>query len=206
MSQPPPPPPRRSRASAVPDKSSERQTPGDARHEVPDERVYSLDDVGDTDDAGKEAMVRGVVDYATRLTLAVERTKPMESYRARPMVLALLALVSLSLAIWSYVARPAWVFGPGLSHFSVAQREGHMRYAMFLAAQRVLSYRDSAGGLPATLRETGEAWPGMSYRVNGAIFELTADGASGTRISYRSSQDPREFLGSAATLLRESAP
>ena len=208
----PPPPPRRSRAASTrppdPEESLVRPNSGDARHQEPEEPVYNLDDPGDeTDEAVKQAIVREVVEHAERVNRDVELARPMESYRARPMVLALLAIISLSLAAYSYVARPAWVFGPAPGHVPMPQREGYLRYAMFLAAERVLDYRQAnAGALPRTLREAGESWPGMSYHVEGEQFELHARVDSATPMVYRSTQDPRAFLGTARRFLREREP
>jgi len=191
-----------------PDQSPARQKSGDAGHREPPEPVYSLDDVGEgTDEAVKEAIVREVVEHAERVNRDVELARPMESYRARPMVLALLAIVSISLAAYSYAARPAWVFGPDPNDRPFELREGQLRYAMFLAAERVLAHQDStAGSLPRTLRETGETWPGMTYRVNDGVFELRAQVDSATPLTYRSTQDPRAFLGTARRFLREPEP
>ena len=207
MSNPPPPPSRRSRAipGQPPEKPLKRPVAGDVRHEPVEEPVYNLDDAGETDDAIKDAIVREVVDHAARVTRAVELARPMESYRARPMVLALLAIISVTLASYTYVARPSWVFGLQAEHLPIEQRQAHVRYAMFLTAERVLAFRDSAGGvLPRTLHQVGAAWPGMTYRVEGDVFTLQARVDSTTAIEYRSSRDPRAFLGQAGESLREA--
>jgi hypothetical protein len=189
------------------EKPSERQTSGDAGHEVRSEPVYSLDDAGgDTDEAIKAAIVRDVVAHAERVTRAAELAKPMESYRARPMLLALLAIVSVAVAGYAYAARATWVFGPQLEQIPVAQREAHVRYAMYLTAGRILSFQDSTGSLPRTLREVGESWSGMSYQLDGSTFSLRARADSATPIEYRSTRDPRQFVGQAPDFLRERQP
>jgi hypothetical protein len=191
----------------VPEEPLKRPTSGDARHELPEPPVYSLDETGETDEALKDAIVREVVDHAARATRAAELARPMESYRARPMVLALLAIVALALASYTYVGRPSWVFGLEPEHMPMTQRQAHVRYAMYLAAERVLAFRDSAGGvLPRTLHQAGAAWPGMSYQVQGDSFALRARVDSATAIEYRSSRDPRSFLGQATESLREPLP
>jgi hypothetical protein len=172
-----------------------------------EEPVYSLDDPDETDDSIKEAMVRDVVDHAARATRAAELARPMESYRARPMVLTLLAIFSLAVATYAYAARPSWVFGPQPDHMPLELRQAHVRYAMFLSAEAVLSFRDSAGGiLPRTLHQAGAAWPGMSYQADGAVFTLRARVDSATAIEYRSTRDPRAILGQATESLREPIP
>jgi hypothetical protein len=209
MSNPPPPPSRRSRAvpGQPPDDPLKRPASGDARHEPVEEPVYSLDDADETDDAIKEAMVREVVDHAARVTRAAELARPMESYRARPMVLTFLAIFSLAVASYAYAARPSWVFGPQQEHMPMEQRQAHVRYAMFLAAEAVLAFRDSAGGvLPRTLHQSGAAWPGMSYHPDAAEFTLRARVDSANVIEYRSTRDPRAFLGQATESLRERIP
>lgn len=190
-----------------PEEPLKRPVAGDVRHEPVEAPVYNLDDAGETDDAIKDAIVREVVDHAARVTRAVELARPMESYRARPMVLTLLAIVLLMLATYSYVARPAWVFGPDPARMPIEQRQAHVRYAMFLTAERVLAFRDSAGGvLPRTLHQAGAAWPGMTYGVEGDVFTLHARVDSATAIEYRSTRDPRGFLGQAGESLREALP
>lgn len=190
-----------------PDEPLKRQTAGDARHEAVEEPAYNLDDMGETDDAIKDAIVREVVDHAARVTRAAELARPMESYRARPMVLTLLAIVAVTLATYTHIARPSWAFGVSPEHVPIEQRQAHVRYAMYLAAERVLAFRDSSGGvLPRTLHQAGAAWPGMSYHVQGDVFTLHARVDSATAIDYRSSRDPRDFLGQATESLREPLP
>jgi len=152
-------------------------------------------------------MVRDVVEHAARVTRAVQLAKPMESYRARPMLLALAAVASLIVATYAYVARAPWVFGPSPHHLQPAAREGHVRYAMFLTVARVLTFRDSTGNaLPRTLAQVGESWPGMSYHVQQDTFELRAHIDSSKAIVYRSTQDPAELAASATSFLRDRLP
>jgi hypothetical protein len=91
-----------------------------------------------------------------------------------------------------------------------AQREAHLRFAMFLAAQRVTAHRTASGGtLPRSLTAAGEEWPGVDYSVVGGgdtLFQLTAFAPSGDTITYRSDEDLREFLGTSARYLRDANP
>ncbi len=150
----------------------------------------------------KQLAIRDVMAYAVRITRAVQLAKQMESYRSRPMLLALIAIPALIVALYAWVARPAWVFGPDPVRVEPARKQAYTRFAMYLAAQRVESYRVSRGVLPGSLAEMDEEWAGMSYRPLGAtVFELTARADSGD-IVFQSDQSVREFLGQSAVYLR----
>jgi hypothetical protein len=132
----------------------------------------------------------------------------MESYRARPIVLAALAIPALLLALYTFVFRPEWVFGPKPASALTSRGEAHLRFAMFLVAQRLYAFRDSSGGqLPRRLVEIREDWPAIVYRkVDDSTFELRAAAATARPIVFRSDEDPRKFLGDSPTSLRIDQP
>jgi hypothetical protein len=154
----------------------------------------------------KQLAIRDVMDYAVRVTRAVQLAKQMESYRGRPMVLALIAIPSLIVFLYAYAARPDWVFGPDPVRIAPAQQMAYTRFAMYLASQRVETYRTRTGVLPGSLAEMDEDWPGMSYRaLSPTVFELAARGDSG-EIVFQSDQPVRGFLGNSAAFLRSREP
>ena len=172
--------------------------------------VIDISDVGPTDDEARRRAVADVVAHARRIDLEIKRAKPIEYYRVRPTVLAVLAIPLLALCLHAYVTRAPWVFGPDPAAVAPAQRAAHLRFAMFLAAQRVTAHRAASGGtLPQSLAAAGEEWPGVDYSVVGdTLFQLTAAAPPGDTITYRSDEDLRAFLGTSARYLREapSAP
>jgi hypothetical protein len=145
-----------------------------------------------------------VVEGAVRFTREVAAAKPMQSYRSRPIVLAALAIPCLALALYTTIARPQWVFGPNPASASLARREAHIRFAMFLVAQRLYEYRDAnQGQLPRSLLEIGEEWPGLIYtNLGGSAFELRSIDSLVPAISFRSDGDERELLGTSRNYLR----
>lgn len=155
----------------------------------------------DVDDIEKLEAIRDVMDYAARVTIQTALAKPMRSVRARPIVLGIVALLCISVTAFTFLAEPDWVFGPAPSSVPVAERDAHMRYAMFLAAQRIHSLRDSATGeVPASLTAIGEGWSELSYKpLELGEFELRGRTAGGDDIIYKSGE-------SLAALLKDVRP
>lgn len=159
----------------------------------------------DPDELLKQQLLEEVVQHARRETRAVMLAKAMESFKSRPFIVAVIALITLGITAYSYATRAEWVFGapPVVS----AQREGHLRFAMFLTMQRVLAYRDSMQVFPATIDEVGETWPGIAYRVSGdTVAELTATDDRGQPMVLRSDRDAAAFVGLSSTALRRNIP
>lgn len=156
------------------------------------------------DELEKAEAIRAVVEGAVRFTREVAAARPMQSYRSRPIVLAAIAVPCLALALFTAIARPEWVFGPNPATASPAQREAHIRFAMFLVAQRLYQHRDAnQGQLPRSLLEIGEEWPGLIYtNLGGSTFELRSIDSLVPPITFRSDGDERELLGNSRTYLR----
>ena len=157
----------------------------------------------DKDEVEKQLALRDVMEHAVRETRAVATARPMQSYRTRPIFLAVVAVAtSLSCAL-VFILRPDSVFGPDPAAVSAAQREAHMRFAMYLTTQRVLEYREFYRRLPPSLEAMGENWEGISYRaVNDSVFELRAPGDSGKALVLRSDQRLDPFLGTSLNMIR----
>ena len=159
------------------------------------------------DELEKARAVREVVEGAIRFTREVAAAKPMESYQSRPIVLAAIAIPCLILATYTVAARPEWVFGPDPAQEAPARREAHLRFTMFLVAQRLYAYRDAnRGQLPQSLQEIGEDWPGIIYRnAGGSVFELRSADALVPTITFQSEADATALLGSSRSHLREQS-
>ena len=171
-----------------------------ARPEIP--RAAELPGGEASDEVVRARAILDVVQHAARFTKAIALARPMESYRARPIVLTILAVASLSVMVYSLIGRPEWVYGPDPAKRPVAEREANLRFVTYLVVQRVNAYRDARRGfLPGSLAEVGESWPGITYTLLGqSEYEVRAVEAGAPPIIYRSTQDP------AATLLEPSRP
>ena len=158
------------------------------------------------DDLEKAQAIRDVMEHAVNQTLAVALAKEMKSWRARPIILAFLALVSVSLCAYTLVAEADWAYGPDPAAVSVAKREADLRLAMFLIAVRVEEHRAANGVLPGSLAQVGE-WPGIEYRVTDSVsYALVGRDSLAGELSLRSIDSPSSFLGRSRDYLREPAP
>lgn len=160
----------------------------------------------DPDELLKQQLLADVVAHAKRETRAVMLAKVMESYASRPFIVAFIALIAISITAYSYLTRSEWVFGAPV--VASQARESHLRFAMFLAGQRVAAYRDSTGGyLPQSLEQLGESWPGVTFHASGdTLFELRALSDSGQVMVLRSDRDARAFVGLSPNALRRNIP
>ena len=160
----------------------------------------------DDEEALKAQLLADVVAHAQRETRAVMMAKAIESFKSRPVIVAVIALWTLVITVYSYTARAEWVFGAPVAVST--QRESHLRFAMFLAMQRLTAYRDAnQGTLPGSLLEVQEDWPGVTYRAIGdTLIELTAQDNKGEPMTLRSDRDARAFVGLSPTALRRNVP
>jgi hypothetical protein len=172
--------------------------------EHPDDIVLdlSLDDY--SDESLKRQAIADVVDHAVRMTRALELARPMESWPWRPLILASLASLTLLFTLTTFLAFPDWVFGASPALMSAQRREASTRMAMYLTAERLLSYQDARGSLPVSLTDVGDSWTGgdINYSTFGGSFLLTSRVGNQT-LALRSEDDRRAFLGLSPRYLRE---
>jgi hypothetical protein len=106
-------------------------------------------------------------------------------------------LVVLCVAAW---IAPSFVQPAGAPP-SPARVEAGARMSLFLASERIRAFHRKHGRLPGTLSDAGVDSVGIGYvPVTNAGFELWTD-ATGSRIRYRSSMGPAEFLGATFNIL-----
>lgn len=161
----------------------------------------------DPDEAEKLAALADVVQAATAFEKEVAAAKPMESWRSRPIVLAAIALPCLAIFLYSWLAQPEWVYGPDAARIAPAERAAHLRFGMYLIAQRLDAHRAQTGAVPETLLEIGEDWREITYSVVGrSEYELRATPDSSTALVFHSGDDPVAFLGGSRQLLRRVSP
>ncbi|HUG39188.1 MAG TPA: hypothetical protein VMM12_01820 [Longimicrobiales bacterium] len=113
----------------------------------------------------------------------------------------ILVAVLVVITAWVWVVPPGWLVPPAPEPPPVAEEEASLRLAMYLQAQRIRVYAMEHGRPPESLAEAGEPLPGMQYLVIGpGVFELTG-ATERVRLTYRSDQPLREWVGTAADVL-----
>lgn len=142
--------------------------------------------------------LRDVMDHAVVVERAV--AAPVVVGRSnRAARWAVLCALSMGLALYSWLARPETLWGPRRPPAS-ARSEDNMRLAMFLMARRAEAYRKTRGSLPASVDALGGTASALTLRLLGdSVFEIRGMD-HGKLLVYRSTDEPREFLGGAALL------
>lgn len=108
-------------------------------------------------------------------------------------------LVTATLFFYLLFFSPAWIAPTAPDPVPAAQVEDGLRFAIYMTAEQVESFRDSEGRLPASMEELpGGERPGVVYeRLDAETFSLRATTGE-TSLRYVSSQPLAEFLGGAA--------
>jgi len=149
-------------------------------------------------------VLRDVMDHAVRVQREISGAKVLETSRAGLIAACLVCVPLLGLCVYSYVARPEFIWGRGTTPAPVT-RDAGLRFGMYLLAQRVESFRGRAGRYPESLEAIGDALEGVSYaRISDSVFELRAT-QNGQAIVFRSSEPVDAFLGNSPELIQGGA-
>lgn len=85
--------------------------------------------------------------------------------------------------------------------FSPAEVDAGARFKIYLAAQALKAYRDSAGTWPPSLDVVGFENEGLTYRVTDTTYVIEAT-IGGAPFSYRSGDDLAFFRDASQELMR----
>lgn len=161
-----------------------------------------LPDADQTSSALDRAMVLAeVMDYV------IKASKPTPLVLPRPRVwIPLTTLFFFCFALYSYAARPEWIWGAQPDANEVlATHEPDMRFAMYLLAQQIIEYRREFGAVPTNLSQVGARIDSVQYvPLTDTSFSLRYE--SEHPIIYYSTQSPAEFLGNTLDVVRSSKP
>lgn len=144
-------------------------------------------------------MLAEVMDYVIKVS------KPTPLVLPRPRVwIPLTTLFAFCFALYSYAARPAWIWGPQIDPTEIqASHDADMRFAIFLLAQQILQYRQENGVVPASLSQVGSHIDSVKYvPLSDTSFSLRYE--SEHPIIYYSTGSADEFLRNALDVVRSS--
>jgi hypothetical protein len=149
--------------------------------------------------------LRDVMDHAVEAE--IEKARPMTPAKsnARAITMAVVFVPLLVFSVYSWVARPEFIWGPRVRALPPVQQEAGLRFAMYLLSTRIEAYRKAQGQYPASLAAIGEGIPGVTYEVVGSHFELRAT-EGGKPIVLRSNESADTFLGNATNIIQGITP
>jgi hypothetical protein len=141
--------------------------------------------------------VRALVgEFLDQKKVEVAEKSAVEATQRLRKVLGVLAFVACG-AVWIL---PSF-FGPSAPRISPDQAEAGARMTLFLAGERLWSFRRTHGTLPRSLAAAFVDSTGLTYsRGSDSTFELSTD-ANGNRIIYRSTMRNADLLGPSLRIL-----
>jgi len=117
-----------------------------------------------------------------------------------PVLLAVVLVVVLGVAAYSWVARPELIWGPRAQP-TAARQDANTRVAMVLLAQKLDARRATEGTYPRSLREIGEGATAIAYTVTSdSTYELRSR-VGDHDLVLRSSDARDAFLGNAIAVI-----
>jgi hypothetical protein len=132
----------------------------------------------------------------------VSKTAPSPRQVAwRRHMLATVCLLLLALSTYSWLARPAFIWGPGTRMLPREHEDAGARFSMMEVAQRIELYRRDHGRIPESLEAVDASGRGISYAaINDSMYELRALSGS-TELIFRSTDSVEAFLSSSVSYL-----
>lgn len=168
--------------------------------------VGSKGNAGGKSEVDRALLLRDVMDHAVRVHKETTGPRGIGGVGGvnRSAILTAVCVPLLAFCVYSWVARPEFLWGPKAGPLPPARQDANTRFAMFMLAQRIKSYRATQGHYPATLEELGETLPGVVYSLGAdGVFQLTAS-ENGKSIMYRSDQPTNAFLGNSFDVIQGS--
>ena len=86
--------------------------------------------------------------------------------------------------------------------FTPDELAASLRFKIYIAAQGIRAFRDSAGTLPASLQQIRMADVGLAYVRSDTTYVIVGS-AGAVHVTYRSGEDLKPYGGAAHTLARK---
>jgi hypothetical protein len=130
------------------------------------------------------------------------KTKSSVAAGSRQTGLILLALLMGVFAAYSFIAKPAFIWGAPVAAPPPDVQEANLRMSMFLFGMRVDRYKLANRSYPESLAELGDSIRGISYqRLSDSTFELRGTAAN-RDVVFRNDMRQDDFLGNSRELIQ----
>lgn len=147
-------------------------------------------------------LLRDAVEHSARAEQEIATKHSVRRSRAAQRMLTVLCIGGIGFCAWSFIARPAFIWGTGASPIPPQRAEAGVRLAMYLQARRLDLYREREGAYPDALGEVGGDTTIDYRRADDTAFVLTAT-AAGRVLVLKSADDREAFLGNSRDLVQQ---
>ncbi len=153
-------------------------------------------------DLERALILRDVMDHAVSAQREVTAPRSLGSRRGRIILAACLCVPAVALSAYSWIAKPAFIWGPAPRAVPPAEADAMSRFALYMFAQRLEMYRLDEGFYPSSLDALDEDTPGIRYELVGdTAFVLTMQ-REGKVLTLASTDDFEAFLGQSISIMR----
>ncbi len=130
----------------------------------------------------------------------IKRAAVQPRRRSRGLLLVVLGALLLGLSAWNLVRS-----GPEPEPFTPEQHEASLRLQIYLAAQALEAYHDSAGVYPPTLAPIGMDDAELAYVPADSSYAIVGTAGS-VSLTYRKGENLASFAAGVGLLAREGDP
>lgn len=153
-------------------------------------------------DVEKALALAAVMEHAVKVHKETHAPpKPVKTGGGRTIALLAVCIPMLAFAAYTWIARPEFLWGPGVRPLPPVQEEAGIRFSMFLLAQRIQAFYDNTGRYPTSLSEIEDSVPNVRYVPMDSVFELRT-GLKGKPIVLRSDRSMDDFLGTSTLVIQ----
>ena len=116
--------------------------------------------------------------------------------------LIVLAVLMGVFSAYSFIAKPAFIWGAPVAAPPPEVQEANLRMSMFLFGMRVDRYKAANRSYPQSLEQMGDSIRGIAYtRLSDSTFELRGKAAN-REVVFRNDMRKNDFLGNSRELIQ----
>ncbi len=146
--------------------------------------------------------LRDAVAHAVETDREFQKKSTLTTGAGRGKLLGALTVALLAASAYSWIAKPAFIWGAPVPAPAPEVQQASLRMSMFLFGMKVDRFKKQSGAYPESLSAMRDSIAGIAYvLLNDSTFELHGR-ASNQKIVFRSDMPAAEFLGNTKELIQ----
>lgn len=146
--------------------------------------------------------LRDAVAHAVETDREFKKKSSITSGEGRGKLFSTLAAAALAFSAYSWIAKPAVIWGAPLALPAPEVQQANLRMSMFLFGMKVERFKKKSGTYPESLAAMGDSIRGIDYaRLSDSTFELRGNAAN-QDVVFRSDMRAEDFLRNSKELIQ----